>query len=141
MRLTRKKRFQLCGNRIDASEFALPNHQHPPTELGKGTQLLAVSGNITLELTHPESLARLRAVRESTTPVPVPEAAVYKNNALQSWQDDVGTTRQLPYMEPVPIPHLVNQGSHEQFRLRVCCTNPRHVPAASLGSQTVRHNH
>ena len=70
---------------------------------------------------------KLRAI------MPVPEAAVHKQNRTEFRKHQIRLSRQLPVVQPIPETAPVQQLADQQLRLCVETLDRRHIPAAGFG--------
>src|SRR5437588_1992083 len=56
----------------------------------------------------------------------MPEAAVNKNHLAMASKQHIGAAGQLRLMQPIPIPHGMNQPSNDHLGLRVCLADALH---------------
>src|ERR1035441_6220673 len=77
--------------------------------------------------------SRVLAIRT----VPVPETSVHKNDFTSAPEHQVWISRQAAVVQPVSVPHTVDQAPDRHLRLRVLRPNPAHPLTALHGGQGV----
>ena len=125
--------------RLRIPHRALPDRKDPPAFANQQCHLPPIAGPIAAKLLEPKRPSGARNDRQRTPGMPVPEAAVYEYDRRIFWQDDVWSPRQVPSMEAISKPNLVQPSPEQTLRCRVHLTNARHVSAASLCRQAVNH--
>ena len=129
--------YPICQFRQPLLHFAFPNHNHMPAcSLQRGVFLL-VPCNIAVELVPPELHVGLGHCRRLAPFVPMPEAAVDKNDRVPLWKHDVGMPRQFGRMQTVAEPQCMQVTAHDHLRLRVLRPNPAHHLAALFWGKTI----
>jgi len=71
--------------------------------------------------------------------MPVPEAAVYEDNAAARGHDNIGFAGQVCSMEGEAAAHAVEDGAHDALRSRVARSHGLHTCATLFRSQVVGH--
>ena len=71
---------------------------------------------------------------EQMAAVAVPEAAVHENHHQVFREHQVRFSGQVAAEKPEPVTDAVQRRPDHHFRFRVSAPNPRHHPAAHLGS-------
>jgi hypothetical protein len=69
--------------------------------------------------------------------VPVPEAAMNKNDFLPCGKRQVGLARQFRFVEPISISHTMNQMTNLHLWLCVLRTHQCHLPASLFRGEIV----
>jgi len=69
----------------------------------------------------------------------MPKTPMHEYHRAPCRKYKVWRSRQIATMEPVAVPHAMNQAPNDEFRLRVNRANSRHAAAAFLWRQRVRH--
>src|SRR4051812_8262195 len=69
----------------------------------------------------------------------VPKAAPHFDNLLQSWKYEVRFTGKICGVEPITIPHSVNDTPNKKFRRCIRSPDLPHVFASPLWSEFVGH--
>lgn len=69
----------------------------------------------------------------------MPEAAVDKNHFPAFAKYKVRLSGHIFLMQPKAVPHLVNRGANDQFRLGVLAFDQPHTDAAFYWCETVGH--
>jgi len=77
-------------------KLAFPQDKYAPAHAAKRTQVAPVSLGVTRKLFLPESDIGHGKLRPLTPFVPVPKAAMHKNNLVVFRKYDVGASRQRP---------------------------------------------
>jgi hypothetical protein len=90
---------------------------------------------VPLKLWYPEVETGFWQPRERAPGVPMPEAAMNKNNLAPWSEDEIGTAWQLPLMKPVAIAEREHKLPNTQFRARVLGANARHDLRSFLRSE------
>lgn len=111
----------------------------PAYSLQRGVFLL-IPGNIPVELGLPELHVGLGHCRRLAPFVPMPEAAVDKNDRVPLWKHDVGMPRQFGRMQTVAEPQCMQVTAHDHLRLRVLRPNPAHHLAALFWGKGVHYS-
>lgn len=62
----------------------------------------------------------------------MPEAAIYKNNSLVFWKDQIRFARQFSVMQSEPKAHRVQTAPNDHFRLGILRLDAGHHPAADF---------
>lgn len=119
------------------ADLTLPDGEHSPAKLLKLGKDALISFGVLEELPLPELWSAFRYICVLASRMAMPEAPVNKYDRPVFWKNDIWFARQGRHVEPKPVPHPMQQGSHDQFRLRIPGTNPGHVPTAFLFAQTV----
>jgi len=89
-------------------------------------QVLSVSLPISFQFRPPEFRTGFRHPCEGAVFVRVPKAAVNKDNFLAGTEHEIRTPRQIPRVEPVPIPHGEHKSTDKQLGAGVLGADPRH---------------
>lgn len=69
----------------------------------------------------------------------VPETAVNKDNLPTPGERNIGAARRSLPLKPEPIAQPMQQTPDDEFRLGVRALDPRHVQAALLLREMIRH--
>jgi len=72
--------------------------------------------------------------------MPMPEAPVDENNGAVFGEDNVGTARQVPAVQPVTETQREEPAAYEALRLRVFSADLRHAVASLARCQNVGHS-
>ena len=72
--------------------------------------------------------------------MPMPKTAMYKNRFLPTYKGEIRATLQGSGVEPVPIPHTVNQFSDNHLWLGIFRAHPPHDFAAERGGKYIHLN-
>lgn len=92
------------------------------------------------KLSLPEIGIRIRLGGKAAFLVPMPKAAMDKNRALDSGQDDIRLARKVGCVGAKTATCSPEQRSNGLFRRRILAANARHVVAALLGGVNVDHS-
>jgi hypothetical protein len=97
-----------CGFGI--SQFALPNHHRGPSPIGKFADAPLVARLVRQQLRRPIVLARFGGLTFRAS-VKMPEATVDEDYLTATRKNDVGTSRQILWMQAISIATLVQEPS------------------------------
>ena len=116
------------------AQLAFPDDQHSPSELAQPPLVDHVSPLVLLQLGPPEVEPRLRPSRILTCSMPMPEAPVHEDDLASAGKHQVRVPWQVAGVQPVPIPHAVDETPDQHLRLRVLSSDQAH-PLAALGGR------
>jgi hypothetical protein len=119
------------------TRLALPDNQHSPAICTEGCNGTTISRDVRLELGTPELHSGLRHVGHSASRMPVPEAAMHKDDEAVLRQDNVRSARQVLSMQAEAVSKSVQSRPHNPLRARVLGPDPGHVLASLLGCQAI----
>ena len=94
---------------------------------------------VLIELGRPEFHSRLRNHEIAATFVGMPEAAIDENHGLVLPHDDVRRTWQILLVQTIAIASGEEEFPHDELRLRVLATNPRHAMMPLLCCHPICH--
>lgn len=107
-----------------------PNDGHTPAKVAKHRCMARIPVDVSLELLPPEICVCLREGGVTTAFVPVPETAVNEYHGPVFREYQIGRTRQISYMKPIPESLGEQQGAKHSFRPSVFPADARHHAAA-----------
>ena len=113
-------------------DCALPDQANPPARSAECCLIPQVATHIAADFLPPEFLPGLWPVKLRAV-MPVPEAAVHKQNRTEFRKHQIRLSRQLSVVKPIPETASVQQLADQQLRLCVGALDRRHVPAAGFG--------
>jgi len=70
--------------------------------------------------------------------MPMPEAAIHKNDCFSAGEHKIGLSRQIAVMKPVSPSQGMKTPAHDHLRLRVCAPDASHHPAAHVRRYDIR---
>jgi hypothetical protein len=113
-------------------DCAFPDQADAPACSAECCLIPQIAAHISAYLFPPEFFpglgpSKLRAI------MPVPEAAVYKQNRTELRKHQIRPSRQLPVVQPISETSSVQQLSDQQLGLCVGAPDRRHIPAAGFG--------
>jgi hypothetical protein len=110
--------------------FAFPHDKYTPPEVVKGLLHLVITGDIPVELRHPELNPAFGGVSKPTTVVPMPEAAVDQEGELSAGQNYVGSAWKVSPMKPETQSQPVQYSTDGDLGSGVPLPDPRHHSAS-----------
>lgn len=113
-------------------DCAFPDQANPPARSAECSLIPQISAHIAADFLPPEFLPGLWPVKLRTV-MPMPEAAVYKQNRTELGKYQIRLSWKLPVVQPIAEPSPVQQMADQQLRLCVGAPDRRHVPAAGCG--------
>ena len=125
---------------VRSPQVTFPHDQHVPPLLTKQRLISGVPGPIAGQLCAPILLIRLWSLATGLAVMPMPEAAVNKNDLAPLRKHQVGISRQVFAVQPVAIPQTVHESPHPHLRLRVLTVHPGHCEFALLCGEVVSIN-
>lgn len=120
------------------ARLAFPDHHGRPARSRQGGELAPIPVDVPRQLVVPES-----GVRRGSAPplaiVAVPEATVDEHDLTPRSEHDVGLTRQIGGVQPVPKTQPMRDAPNDQFGLRVAPAYAGHVRASGHGRKFFSH--
>lgn len=113
-------------------DFALPDHQHLPAHLPQPFHCGFVSLTGFRNLGNPVVSIRFRFSRSARTVVAVPETSMHEDRLAAGNKGKVRFPRQILAMQPVAIPHGMNEPADSHLRLGVATSDSPHNAAAEF---------
>ena len=114
-------RAVFSGNR------AFPYNADPPAVRQELFRFFLIPLPVPEKLVLPEFRICPGKMRLGAVFVEMPETAVYKNDGVVFWQNDVGLSRQFPVIFPEPEPCLVQLAPDEFFRFGIAALYAGHI--------------
>lgn len=112
---------------------AFPNLEDEPPKLLKRLSVLRIAGDISLELVGPELHSRFRRGCVPAFFVAMPKATVHEHDRVQSRQNNIGGSWQLPVVKLVAESCGVKRAPHSKLDSRVAPAHPLHDAAGEFG--------
>lgn len=103
-----------------------------PAEFAQLAGMFFVIGDVALKFLFPELDVALRGGGLFAAFVPVPEAAVDKDDGFVSRQYDVGFPRQLFDVFSEAVAGAMQHGADKDFGFGICSANAGHIPRTAL---------
>ena len=119
-----------------AAQCTFPDDGHPPAEREKLFPVLAIAGNVALELRKPIIAVGGGSRRVPASGMPVPEATVHEAHRPVPPEDQVRLPWKRAAVKPEPEPSSVHGPPQETFGPSVLAPNLRH----DSGSRLVIHH-
>lgn len=113
--------------------FAFPNHQYSPAKTLQRASLAGITSHIAFQLRPPVLDSRFRKAIARRAVVLMPKTAVDQNHSAKTGKHQIGTTRQIAHMQPVPVSEPMNERTDDPFRSRVFAAHARHQLASFRG--------
>src|ERR1035441_7400081 len=114
-------------------QFTLPYDSDMPTLGLQSSDATGISQTVTGDLLLPIVLICFWHPRSAHAIMSVPEASVNENDLPKSRKDHIRPTREILPMEPIAVPHGVDQAAHYHLWFGVFTLDRAHGSAASLG--------
>ena len=135
-----QKRLDIVRQTLKILRFALPDDQDLPTESSQRGFVPSVTPCVAVELVLPEvaPLRRLRNPIPRTPLMPVPETTMHEDHLTAGSKHQVGPSREISSVKPIPISQTVDKPSHLHLRLCVPGTDRPHARAPLLDRQRVQ---
>lgn len=114
------------------TDRAFPDQADPPACRTQFCLIPQITIHVAADFISPEVLPGLGPVKLRTV-MPMPEAAVYKQNRTVLGKYQIRLSWQLPVVQPIAEPSPVQQLADQQLKLCVGAPDRRHVPAAGCG--------
>ena len=99
-----------------------------PAEPAKLAGVFQIIGDVALKLFLPPFGAGLRGGGSFAAFMPVPEAAMNKNDGFIFRQDDVRFAGKVFHIFSKPVARAVQHGADKNFRFRIFALNLPHIP-------------
>lgn len=121
-------------------QFALPYGSHTPSNVDKALGVLMITANVLIELALPKlTIANWRG-RVSASFMPMPEAAMNKDNGSPFGKDNIWRARQAPIMESKAKAFRMECLANEHFGLGVSALDPGHHAGSGFASDNIHDN-
>jgi hypothetical protein len=91
-----------------------------------------VTSHRTIDLVTPKFGSGLRIISVPAVCVVMPKAPVDEDNGFEPWEGYVWFSRKVADVDPKPEAQSVQQGAHDDLRLRVASAYAAHYPTAFL---------
>lgn len=124
---------------INLAQFALPDHQGPPSGKLKIVDRLRIPSDVTVQLAIPEFAVRRRPLCPRTTRMPVPETAVDEHHFSILGEHYVRLARKVGSVKTEPKAHAVQKAPYPELTLGVATFHMRHYAATCFLAESVRH--
>src|SRR5712691_1652845 len=106
--------------------LTLPHDEHAPAQLVKQRGAHLVAPTVAFELWSPVLWFGSRQLAAICAVMTMPEAAVNKNHLAMASQHHVGAAGQLRLMQPIAVPHGMDEPSDDHLGLGVCLADALH---------------
>ena len=113
-----------------------PHREHTPAGIVKLGNHVLIPSPVFPDFGTPELLPRRRHPEQRAI-VTVPEASVHQNDGAMAREDQIGTTRQIPRMQPVAQTFRVQRPSENELRTGVPGPYTAHVQPALLRRENI----
>lgn len=105
-----------------------PDDHHLPPQISQAGIAALVSRRVLQELRPPERFPSGGHARVSASLVPMPEASVHEDGQFVAGQDNIRASRQIPPLQPKPIPQRKEEPAHGHLGLGVPASYGGHIP-------------
>lgn len=118
-------------------QVTFPHRDAVPAHCGKLLQLFLVASAVTLYLSCPVLCVALRYNEVFAAFVPMPKAAINKDDCAEFAEDNVRMPRQTWVVQPIAIPSAEQELPHKHLRFGVLSSYRSHTMMAPLLGQFV----
>jgi hypothetical protein len=127
----------LLKSRSVSEEFAFPDDNDIPTSVPQLLKVLPIALPIPADLCFPIARTARGLSSPSQAIVPMPKAAMDKENCSKSWQNNIRLARELGAVDPKPITERVQRSADNHLRCSVFSSNCSHAHSPLYRCQVI----